>query len=139
MRLRRLAPATVLPALVLVLAGSLSACGGDDEPADGGSGSNGSASSPDGPSDEELDALDEGIDEALSSTPLDTIASSIDSVLDNVSGYEINGDEITLFAEGSSESSSVCAIAGTVLGSFDIPEGTTLTVEFDDGDVACDI
>jgi hypothetical protein len=60
-------------------------------------------------------------------------------VLDNVSGYEIDGNEITLFAEGSSESSSVCTIAGTVLGSFDIPEGTTLTVEFDDGDIACDI
>lgn len=126
-----------VPALLLPLALAVTACGGDDEPATTSGGS--SAGDDSSPSAEELDELDTTIDDVLASTPLETIASSIDTVLDTVNGYVIDGDSITLLAEGSSESSSVCTIAGTVLGSFDVPEGTTLEVEFDDGTVACDI
>jgi|GEM_PF-2282229 len=135
-RMRPLLRASV-PALLLPLTLALTACGGDDEP--GTTSDRSSAGDGSSPSAEELGELDTAIDDVLASTPLDTIASSIDTVLDNVNGYVIDGDAITLLAEGSSESSSVCTIAGTVLGSFDIPEGTTLEVEFDDGTIACDI
>ncbi|CAN5416411.1 hypothetical protein BH09ACT12_BH09ACT12_14400 [soil metagenome] len=132
-------------ALTLALAGSLTACG-DDDPAGTGSGSTGSddtgaaASTSSSPSAEDVDALEEGIDQALASTSLDTIAGSIQSVLDSVSGYAIDGDHLILFADsGSPGSSSICVIAGTVVGSFDVPEGTTVSVEFPEGTEECSI
>ena len=126
-----------LPVLALPLALALTACG-DDELADApASTSTGSAAT--SPGVEDIDTFDEGLDQALSSTSLETIADALDRVLDTVAGYEIDGNAITLLAVGSSEGSSICTIAGTVLGSFEIPEGTTLAVEFDDGTVECPV
>lgn len=150
----RLRPRASVPALLLPLALGLTGCGGDDQPAPAASATSDAepAPAPAAPTDlepagtaadaatdaDDLGALTEGFEEALGDSTLDSIAYAIDVALDSIDGYEIDGDAITLLAdEGSPGSSSVCIIASTVLGSFTVPDGTTVTVEYPDGTEEC--
>lgn len=124
---------SLLPVLALSLAVPLSACGGDD------SAEQETDPSPAADADAgDLDELTEDADDAFGGD-LDTIAGAIDSVLDSVTGYTIDGTEIVLQSSEDPDSTSLCTIAGTVLGSFTIPEGTVLTVEHPGGTSECDL
>lgn len=121
----------VLRRLVLVLAVSAlaltaSACGGSDDGADESSGTI------------EIDSVDDvtgalGADDAPSDVGLGTIAYALASVLGGE--YELeNETTIRLLLEGEFESNSVaaCAIAGGV-----VEPGTTVIVEYRDGEMTC--
>jgi hypothetical protein len=115
----------LLPVLALSIAVMLNACGGDEEPA---------PADPVPAVDDDRDPLADGVDDALGDASLDLIASAVDSALGSVDGYEVEGDAITLLDDGSSvDPTLVCAVAGTTLSSFDVPDGTTLTVQYPDG------
>lgn len=119
----------VLRRLVLVIAVSAlaltaSACGGSDDGADESSGTI------------EIDSVDDvtGADDAPSDVGLGTIAYALASVLGGE--YELeNETTIRLLLEGEFESNSVaaCAIAGGV-----VEPGTTVIVEYRDGEMTCE-
>lgn len=138
-------PAAALSALVLTLAVCVSACGGDDDPApsasSGSTGSSGSSgtTAPSGsdPAPGPVEGTDVVPDVAANPTT-DIIASSIETVMEDVTGYEIDGDAITMMVDGpKSSAGSKCVIATSVLDSFEVPEATTITFQYSDGSETC--
>ncbi|CAN5686137.1 hypothetical protein BH11ACT8_BH11ACT8_15290 [soil metagenome] len=138
----RLTPVLALSAAALTLALSLSGCGSDDtSSSDAGSAaqSPSAASDAGAPADaEDVDALDEGFDDALANPSLDIIATSIKTVFTDVTDYRIDGDAMTFQVDASKEGSSKCVIATSVISSFDVPEDATITFEYTDGSETCE-
>ncbi|MBS44595.1 MAG: hypothetical protein CMH83_15810 [Nocardioides sp.] len=143
----RLPLRSLTPALLLPLALGLAACGGDDEP---------TAAEATSAAAEATESVDEALDEATDPAGSDE-AMDMDDAMDllgddsliNIigeqlsdgiggSGYEYDGDTLTVFVDGET-SATACAIGTTVLDAFsaDLDAVPVLEIEFSDGTETC--
>lgn len=133
-------PRTLVPSVLLglTLALTLSACG-DDEPSSVPRSDTGSSSSTDEePTQEDLDALSEGFEDATSTAAVETVADSVVSTL-GLTGWSVDGDEITFTSDGSQdESGTDCPVIGSVMAAFEEAAALTVVVDYSDGSVTCE-
>lgn len=75
------------------------------------------------------------------SVGLDTLGYAIEAVMGNVEGYEVDGSTLRIrIGEDFDEYlSSECTIISTVAASTDVPDGSTIELEYDDGVQPCEI
>lgn len=129
---------TRLPALaaaaLLLLGAGLAGCSSDDsEPAPSGStaGTSGSTADPSSFASDVDEALDAVGDDGL----LEITAEQLDGTF-GLEGYEIDGDRLTMFSEGSSDQAEAqCLQAGIVLEGVGSP--ALLSIRYADATVDC--
>lgn len=129
---------TTLPALLLAL--TLSGCGGDDEPAatSGGDAEPAASSLEEaGPADrEEIDAALEDLEALPKDDLAEALGEALVSVVGNAEDYSLGDGRLVVQMSGSSESGEMdCAIATTARGG--VGSTTPITLAYDDGDVDC--
>ena len=136
---------TTLSALLLAL--TLSACGGDDEPAATPAGAEeqtapspaGEAAEPDGAGDAdeaEIDAALEDLEAMDEDRLAETLGEALVSVVGNAEDYSFADGRLTVQMSGSSGTGELdCAIATTARDG--VGSTTPITLVYDDGDVDC--
>lgn len=127
---------TLLPTAILLL---LAACGGPPS-SDGDSRSGAGSASADTPAASGA-SLDDALDDLGPETKLGALGSAVETVLDGVDGYEIDGSTITfdLGTQQHDELSSDCLIIGTAAGALDPPEDARIVLAYANADVECDL
>lgn len=131
MRMTPLAPVAVL--LVLT------ACGGQDpdpvaaapDPAVG------AADAPAAPG----TSLEDAMEDMSPESKLDVLGTAVESVLDGVDGYSVDGSTITfdLGTQQNDELSSDCTIISTAAGAVDPPSDARIVLSYANADVECDL
>ena len=126
---------TLVTTAILLL---LTACGGpsrDDVPA------NDPAPAATGSPAASGASLDDALEDVSPETKLDALGSAVETVLDGVDGYDIDGSTITfdLGPQQHDELSSDCTIISTAAGAIDPPADARIVLSYANADVECDL
>lgn len=130
MRMTPLAPVAVL--LVLT------ACGGQDpDPAAAADPTVGAADAPAAPG----ASLEDAMEDMSPESRLDVLGTAVESVLDGVDGYSVDGATITfdLSTRQHDELSSDCVIISTAAGAVDPLEDARIVLSYANAAVECDL
>lgn len=113
---------------------ALTGCGGDD--AGGGASPEVDTAVDSAPSGGSETALPGGF-----SVGLDTLGYAIEAVMGNVEGYEVDGStlRIRIGEDFDDYLSAECTIISTVAASTDVPDGSSIELEYDNGVQPCEI